>query len=163
MHRGDSVGLQESVHRVPCLGGRERRTGPRRHSVRRAVKVARGGAQDTVLRAVGRRHHKQEQGGTRVLLPEGLAPVAVPPRSGEREGQEQVGPAVRHMGGRREVGARRRFLGEGAAHNGVWGGWPHSVVHRVGGAGARERFTRAFHEYRYLPHLALFIRWVQEV
>ena len=67
MHRSDSVGPQESVHCVPCLDGQEGRTGSRRRSVRRVVKVAPAGALDTVLQAVGGCHYKQQHGGTRVL------------------------------------------------------------------------------------------------
>ena len=63
-HCGNPVGLQEVVHCISHLCGREGMAGLRHQVVRRAAEVVWGGAQDAVLRAVRNGHYKQEQGGS---------------------------------------------------------------------------------------------------
>ena len=84
---------------APC-GGRIARTGP---------------SQGPALR----RDDEEEQGGARVLLPEGLPPVLNGPGAGEGGAQEPVGQTARHVGGRRETGRPGWLPGKNIAHDGV--------------------------------------------
>ena len=80
------------------------------------------------------RDDEEEQGGARALLPEDLPPVVGTPGS--------------------------PLPGERLAHDGVRGGRPGVVVHRVGQPGAGGRLARAFHENRDFAHLQVLVRWV---
>ena len=106
------------------------------------------------------RDDEEEQRGARAPLPEDLPPVVGTPGSGEGGGQVWVGPAARRVRRRREGGAPGGLPGERLAHDGVRGGRPRAVSHRVGLPGAGGRLVRAFHEHRDFAHLEVLVLWV---
>ena len=57
----------------------------------------------------------------------------------------------------RDGGPPGGLPGERLAHDGVRGGRPGAVVHRVGQAGAGGRLFRAVHEYRDFAHLQVLV------
>ena len=106
------------------------------------------------------RDDEEEQGGARALLPEDLPPVVGTPGSGEGWGQVLVGPAAGRVRRRREGGSTGGLPGERLAYNGVRGGRPGAVVHRVGRPGAGGHLVHAFHEHRDFAHLQVLVRLV---
>ena len=152
---GDLLCSQEGVYPVPRRGRREAGAGygccP--------IEVGGGDPQDPFRFPAGR-DDEEEQGGARALLPEDLPPVVGTPGSGEGGGQVWVGPATGRVRRRREGGAPGGLPGERLAYDGVRGGRPGAVVHRVGRPGAGGRLFRAFHEHRDLAHLQVLVRWV---
>ena len=151
----DLMCSQEGVYPVPRRGRREGGAGygccP--------IKVGRGDPQDP-FRVPAGRDDEEEQGGARALLPEDLPPVVSTPGSGEGGGQVWVGPATGRVRRRREGGAPGGLPGERLAYDGVRGGRPGAVVHRVGRPGAAGRLVRAFHKHRDFAHLQVLVRWV---
>ena len=124
---GDLLSSQEGVYPVSRRGHREGLAGygccPKEVGV--------GDPQDP-LRVPAGRDDEEEQGGARALLPEDLPPVVGTPGSGEGWGQVWVCPAARRVRRRREGGAPGGVPGERLAYDGVRGGRPGAVVHRVG-------------------------------
>ena len=85
------------------------------------------------------------------------------PSPGQGRGQVRAGPAAGCVRRRREGGAPGGLSGECLAHDGVRGGWPGAVVHRVGRAGAGGCLARAFYEYADFAHLQVLVRRMQKV
>ena len=152
---GDLLCSQEGVYSVPRRGRREGGAGygccP--------IKVGGGDPQDPPRVPAGR-DDEEEQGGARALLPEDLPPVVGTPGPGEGGGQVRVSPAGGRVRRRREGGAPSGLPGERLVDDGVRGGRPGAVVHRVGRPGAGGRLVRAFHEHRDLAHLQVLVRRV---
>ena len=152
---GDLVCSQEAVYPVPRRGRREGEAGygccP--------IEVGGGDPQDP-LRVPAGRDDEEEQGGARALLPEDLPPVVGTPGSGEGGGQVWVGPAAGRVRRWREGRAPGGLPGERLAYDGLRGGRPGAVVHRVGRPGAGGRLFRAFHKHRDFAHLQVLVGWV---
>ena len=79
---------------------------------------------------------------------------------GEGGGQVWVSPAAGRVRRRWEGGAPSGLPGERLVDDGVRGGRPGAVIHRVGRPGAGGRLVRAFHEHRDLAHLQVLVRRV---
>ena len=130
-NRGDLLCLQEGVYSAPRRGRREGGAGygccP--------IGVGGGDPKDPPRVPAGR-DEEEEQGGARALLPEDLPPVVGTPGSGEGGGQVWVSPAAGRVRRRREGGAPSGLPGERLACDGVRGGRPGAVVHRMGRPGA---------------------------
>ena len=152
---GDLLCSQEGVYPVPRRGRREGGAGygccP--------IELGGGDPQDP-FRVPAGRDKEEEQGGARALLPEDLPPVVGTSGSGEGGGQVWVRPAAGRVRRWREGGAPGGLPGERLAHNGVRGGRPGAVVHRVCRPGAGRGLVRAFHEHRDFAHLQVLVRWV---
>ena len=135
---GDLLCSQEGVYSVPRRGRREGGAGygccP--------IEVGWGDPQDPPRVPAGR-DDEEEQGGASALLPEDLPPVVGTPGSGEGGGQVWVSPAAGRVRRRQEGGAPSGLPGERLADDGVRGGRPGAVVHRVGRPGAGGRLVRA--------------------
>ena len=123
-------------------------------------KVCGGGDPQDPFRVPAGRDDEDEQGGARALLPEDLPPVVGTPGSGEGGEQVWVGPVAGRVRRRREGGAPGGLPGERLAYDGVRGGRPGAVAHRVGRPGAGGRLVRAFHEHRDFAHLQVLVQWV---
>ena len=152
---GDLLCLQEGVYSVPRRGRREGGAG-----CGCCPKEVGGGDPQDPPRVPAGRDDEEEQGSARALLPEDLPPVVGTPASGEGGGQVWVSPAAGRVRRWREGGAPSELPGERLAYDGVRGGRPGAVVHRVGRPGAGGRLVRAFHEHRDLAHLQVLVRWV---
>ena len=155
-HNGrDLLCAHEGVYSVPRRGRREGGAGygccP--------IEVGGGDPQDPPRVPAGR-DDEEEEGGARALLPEDLPPVVGTPGPGEGGGQVWVSPAAGRVRRRREGGAPSGLPGERLVDDGVRGGRPGAVVHRVGRPGAGGRLVRAFHEHRDLAHLQVLVRRV---
>ena len=150
---GDLLCSQEGVYSVPRRGCRE---GGAEYGCC-PIEVGGGDPQDPPRVPAGR-DDEEEQGGARALLPEDLPPVVGTP--GSEEGGGQVSSAAGRVRRRREGGASSGLPGECLAYDGVRGGRPGAVVHRVGRPGAGGRLVRAFQEHRDLAHLQVLVRWV---
>ena len=152
---GDLLCAQEGVYSVPrrgCrLGGAGYGCCP--------IEVGGGDPQDPPRVPAGR-DDEEEEGGARALLPEDLPPVVGTPGPGEGGGQVWVSPAAGPVRRRREGGAPSGLPGEPLVDDGLRGGRPGAVVHRVGRPGAGGRLVRAFHEHRDLAHLQVLVRRV---
>ena len=152
---GDLLCAQEGVYSVPRRGRREGGAGygcgP--------IEVGGGDPQDPP-RAPAGRDDEEEEGGARALLPEDLPPVVGTPGPGEGGGQVWISPAAGRVRRRWEGGAPSGLPGERLVDDGVRGGRPGAVIHRVGRPGARGRLVRAFHEHRDLAHLQVLVRRV---
>ena len=151
----DLLCSQEGVYPVPRRGRREGGAGygccP--------IEVGGGDTQEP-FRVPAGRDDEEEQGGARALLPQDLPPMVGTSGSGEGGGQVWAGPAAGRVHRQREGGAPGGLPGERLAHDGLRGGGPGAVVHRVGRPGAGGRLVRAFHEHRDFAHLQVLIRWV---
>ena len=151
----DLLCSQKVVYSVPRRGRREGGAGygccP--------IEVGGGDPQDPPRVPAGR-DDKEEQGGARALLPEVLPPVVGTPGSGEGGGQVWVSPAAGRVRRRREGGAPSGLPGERLAYDGVPGGKPGAVVHRVCRPGAGGRLACAFHEHRDVADLQVLVWWV---
>ena len=152
---GDLLCSQEGVYPVPRRGRREGGEGygccP--------IEVGGGDSQDPFRVPVGR-DNEEEQGGARALLPEDLPPVVGTPGFGDGGGHIWVGRAAGRVRRRRESRAPGGLPGEHLSHDGVRGGRPGAVVHRVGRPGAGGRLVRAFQEHRDFAQLQVLVRWV---
>ena len=123
------------------------------------IEVGGGDPQDPPRVPAGR-DDEEEEGGARALLPEDLPPVVGTPGPGEGGGQVWVSPAAGRVRRRREGGAPSGLPRERLVDDGVRGGRPGAVLHRVGRPGAGGRLVRAFHEHRDLAHLQVLVRRV---
>ena len=152
---GDLLCAQEGVYSVARRGRREGGAGygcgP--------IEVGGGDPQDPPRDPAGR-DDEEEEGGARALLPEDLPPVVGTPGPGEGGGQVLASPAGGRVRRRWEGGAPSGLPGERLVDDGVRGGRPGAVIHRVGRPGAGGRLVRAFHEHRDLAHLQVLVRRV---
>ena len=152
---GDLLCSQEGVYPVSRRGRREGGAGYGCCPIE-----VRGGDPQDPFRVPAGRDDEEEQGGARALMPEDLPPVVGTPGSGEGGGQVWVGPAAGRVRRRREGRALGGLPGERLAHDGVRGGRPGAVEHRVGRPGVGGRLVRAFHKHRDFAHLQGLVRWV---
>ena len=152
---GDLLCSQEGVYSVPRRGRREGGAG-----YGCCAKEVGGGDPQDPPRVPAGRDDEEHQGDARALLPEDLPPVVGIPGSGEGGRQVWVSPAAGRVRRRREGGAPSGLPGERLGYDGLRGGRPGAVVHRVGRQGAGGRLVRAVHEHRDLTHLQVLARWV---